>query len=149
MLSGVGIVQSGMPFTVSDSGGALFYVTSGSRANFAPGATLADAQKGGSVESRLTSYFNTAAYTKSGNFFGNAGRNMLRGPRQRNVDFSVAKLIPINEKVHVEFRGEFFNIFNFVNFTSPAGNLNSSTVGVISGTEGNPRVIQLAAKVVF
>jgi hypothetical protein len=149
MVSGVGVIQSGTPFSVSDSGGALFYGTSGSRANFATGATLADALKTGLVESRLTSYFNTAAFAKAGNFFGNAGRNILRGPRQRNADISIDKLIPINERVHAELRGEFFNIFNFVNFSSPAGNLNSSTVGVISATEGNPRVIQLAAKVVF
>jgi hypothetical protein len=148
-LSGVGILQSGTPFTVSDSGGAGFYGTSGSRANFVPGATLETAMGSGPVESRLNAYFNTAAFAKSGNFFGNAGRNILRGPRQRNIDLSVNKKIPITEKLHAEFRGEFFNTLNMVNFSSPAGNMNSSGVGIIKATEGNPRVIQLAMKVVF
>ncbi len=148
-VSGVAILQSGTPFTVSDSGGATFFGTSGSRANFAPGATLDTALKSGSVEDRLNAYFNTAAFTKSGNFFGNSGRNIMRGPRQRNIDLSLSKHIPITEKLHAEFRGEFFNVMNMVNFSSPAGNVNSSGVGIIKATEGNPRVIQLAMKVVF
>jgi hypothetical protein len=149
MLSGVGIVQSGSPVTVSDSGGGVFYGTAGSRANWAPGATLDTAIKSGSVESRLNSYFNTAAFAKAGNFFGNAGRNMLRGPHQRNLDLTINKHIPITEKVQAELRGEFFNTFNMVNFSAPAGNLNASGAGIIKGTDGNPRVIQLAMKVVF
>jgi hypothetical protein len=148
-VSGVGIFQSGAPFTVSDSGGAAFYGTAGSRANFAPGATLASAQGSGPVESRLNAYFNVAAFAKAGNFFGNAGRNILRGPRQRNIDLAINKQIPFTEKVHAEVRAELFNTFNLVNFSSPAGNLNSSGVGIIRGTEGNPRVIQVAMKLVF
>ena len=149
VVSGIVIAQSGTPYTVSDSGGALYYGTTGSRANFASGATLATAVKSGSPESRLNAYFNVAAFTKSGDYFGNAGRNILRGPAQRNTDFSVSKQIPIKEKLHAEFRSEFFNIFNMVNFADPAGNLNSSGVGIIKGTNGNPRVIQFALKVVF
>jgi len=149
MLSGIVIVQSGTPYTVSDSTGAAYYGVTGSRANFAPGATLATAEKSGSTESRLNAYFNVGAFTKAGDYFGNAGRNILRGPAQRNTDFSVSKAVPVNEKIHAEFRTEFFNLFNFVNFSDPAGNLSSSGVGIIKSTNGNPRVIQLALKVVF
>jgi hypothetical protein len=69
--------------------------------------------------------------------------------RRRNVDFSVSKHIPITEKLNGEFRSEFFNIFNLVNFADPAGNLNSSGVGNIKSTNGNPRVIQMALKIIF
>ena len=148
-LSGVAILQSGTPFTVSDSGGAAYYGTSGSRANFAAGASVDTAVKTGSPQSRLNAYFNTAAFAKSGNFFGNAGRNIMRGPRQRNIDLSVNKQIPITEKVRTEIRGEFFNTLNLVNFASPAGNMSSSGVGIIKATEGNPRVLQFAMKVIF
>jgi hypothetical protein len=105
--------------------------------------------KSGSTESRLNDYFNVSAFTKAGDFFGDAGRNIMRGPGQRNTDFSVSKHIPINEKLNAEFRSEFFNILNLVNFGTPAGNLNSSGVGIIKTTNGNPRVIQFALKVVF
>ncbi|MDQ2944435.1 MAG: hypothetical protein M3Y27_00555 [Acidobacteriota bacterium] len=148
-VSGVVIAQSGTPFSVNDSSGAAFYGTAGSRANFAPGATLDTARLSGPVESRLNAYFNTAAFAKSGNFFGNAGRNILRGPRQRNADLAVSKRIPISERLNAEFRSEFFNVLNLVNFASPSGASTSSNFGVITATEGNPRVIQFGLKVVF
>ncbi|HEV3197543.1 MAG TPA: hypothetical protein VGZ73_06535, partial [Bryobacteraceae bacterium] len=148
-VSGVTIIQSGTPFTISDSGGAVFYGTSGSRANFAPGATTASATKSGNVEDRLNAYFDTTAFARPGNFFGNVGRNTMRGPRQRNVDLSVNKSIAVTERLRAELRGEFFNLFNMVNFSSPSGSIASSGFGVIKATEGNPRVIQLALKFAF
>jgi outer membrane receptor protein involved in Fe transport len=149
MLSGVTIWQSGTPFTISDSGGGTFFGTTGSRANYAPGASAATASYSTPVEQRLNAYFNVAAFTKAGTYFGNVGRNTMRGPRQRNFDFSLNKRTAITEKLQTEFRTEFFNAFNMVNFASPAGNVNSSGVGIIKSTNGNPRVIQFAMKVIF
>ncbi len=149
MMSGVTIWQSGTPFTISDSGGATFYGTSGSRANYAPGATAETARYSTPVEQRLNAYFNVAAFAKSGNYFGNVGRNTMRGPRQRNFDMSLSKHTAITDKLQHEFRAEFFNAFNMVNFASPSGNLNSSGVGIIRSTNGNPRVIQFAMKLSF
>lgn len=148
-ISGVTVLQSGTPFSVTDSGGAVFYGTTGSRGNWAPGATLATAQLSGSPESRLTQYFNTAAFSRPGNFFGNAGRNILRGPLQRNVDFSVNKRFAITERVAAEVRSEFFNVFNLVNFANPNGSLASTSFGIIAATEGNPRIVQFAMKLIF
>ena len=54
-----------------------------------------------------------------GTDIGNVGRNVLRGPRQTNVDFSVIKRFPFGEAKSVEFRAEFFNLFNHVNFANP------------------------------
>lgn len=149
MVSGVSIWQSGTPFTVSDSGGATYYGTSGSRANYALGATPDSARYDTPVEQRLNAFFNIAAFAKAGTYFGNVGRNTLRGPRQRNFDFSLNKRTAITEKLQHEFRAEFFNAFNMVNFSTPAGNINSSGVGIIKSTNGNPRVIQFAMKLVF
>ena len=134
---------------ITDSGGGVFYGTTGSRASYAPGATLATAQLSGSTESRLSEYFNTAAFTRPGNFFGNVGRNTMRGPFQRNVDFSVNKRIPINERISAEFRSEFFNVLNMVSFASPNGSIASTSFGIITATEGNPRIVQLALKLLF
>ena len=105
-VSGVVTLQSGLPFSIFDSGaGTLFgpatYFTTGS---LAPGKTLEDAVRTGSVRSRINQFFNTAyllpapfipdgglidgkfPVSGGGTIFGNLGRNMLRGPGQRNVD---------------------------------------------------------------
>ena len=67
---------------------------------------------------------NTCAFADNTTFFtfGNAGRNIVRGPGLQNWDFSVFKLFPIREQMHLEFRAEFFNIWNHVNpLLGPAG----------------------------
>jgi len=86
---------------------------------------------------------------KAGNFFGNAGRNILRGPRQRNVDLALTKYIPISDRLRAQFRGELFNAFNLVNFANPSGAITSSGFGVIKSTTGSPRVMQFALKLMF
>jgi outer membrane receptor protein involved in Fe transport len=148
-ISGVTVIQSGTPFSITDSTGAVYYGVTSSRANYAPGATLATAQLSGSPESRLTEYFNTAAFTKAGNYFGDVGRNTMRGPMQRNLDFSVNKHFAVTERISAEFRAEFFNILNFVNFSNPNSSSSSTSFGVISATEGNPRIVQFALKLMF
>ena len=57
------------------------------------------------------------------------GRNILRGPRQTNVDFSVIKRFPLAETKTIEFRAEFFNLFNQVNLANPNGNFNAIPQG--------------------
>ena len=61
--------------------------------------------------------YNTCAFTNNATFFtfGEAGRNIVRGPGLQNWDFSIFKLFPIREQMHLEFRAEFFNIWNHVN----------------------------------
>jgi hypothetical protein len=148
-VSGVGMIQSGTPFSITDSAGAAYFGVTGSTASFALDATLATARLSGSTESRLNKYFNTAAFTSAGNYFGNAGRNILRGPRQRNVDVALAKDIPVSERVRAEFRGELFNSMNVANFANPSGAITSSSFGVIKAITGNPRVAQFALKLMF
>jgi hypothetical protein len=76
-------------------------------------------------------------------------RRQLLGESRRNVDFSVSKNIPVNDRLAAEFRGEFFNVSNSANFASPSRAIASSGFGVIKATEGNPRVIQFALKLLF
>src|SRR5258708_31342356 len=87
-ISGIGIWQSGAPFSITDSAGAVFYGTTGSPANYAAGATAQSAQKSGSPQSPLKAYFDTAAVARAGNLFGNVGRNTMRGPRPRHWGLS-------------------------------------------------------------
>ena len=79
---------------------------------------------------------------------GNAGRRFFHGPGLNNWDFSVHKTTRITEKTSVEFRAEFFNVFNHAQFTNPSGNLSSSNFGRVTGAR-DPRIGQLALKFHF
>jgi len=149
-IAGVVVFQSGTPFTVfATGGGGGMNLT---RANFASGFR-GSAELSGSVTARLTRFFNTAAFVPplGATFdpnapFGNTGRNILRGPDQRNADFSIIKFIPITERTRMEFRAEFFNLTNTPSFANPDSNVLSSAFGRISSTSTGPRVIQFALK---
>ena len=86
---------------------------------------------------------------EGGQLFWNAARNVLRGPSQGNIDLALSKRTAIGERLHAEFRGEFFNLTNTPNFTSPNGSITSSSFGEITTITGNPRVAQFALKVMF
>ena len=81
--------------------------------------------------------------------FGNTARNPLRGPAQQNMDFSVIKFIPIKEQWKLEFRTEFFNVFNNVSFANPVNVRASANFGQIVRTSTGPRVIQFGFKLSF
>ena len=95
-------------------------------------------------------WFNPAAFTASAPFtFGNLGRNTERGPNFGNWDFGLFKNFPIKEEVRIQFRTEFFNVFNNVNFGAPGRTLGTVGFGVVSGVVNNSREIQFALKVIF
>lgn len=74
---------------------------------------------------------------------------MLSGPNQINFDFSLMKRIPLREPLRIEFRAEFFNIFNHAQFSMPDINPLSVTFGAISTTTNTSRQIQFALKFIF
>ena len=59
--------------------------------------------------------------------YGNSGNGILRGPHFRNLDLSLFKNFPIHEAVKLQFRAEFFNVFNSPNFNPPNNSLTTST----------------------
>jgi hypothetical protein len=82
--------------------------------------------------------------------FGNAGRNILIGPGAVNFDFGVLKSFPITEGKRIEFRSEFFNLFNTPQFNPPSGSIGSPSGGTISSVRGGSnRQIQFALKLLF
>ncbi|HXE12745.1 MAG TPA: carboxypeptidase regulatory-like domain-containing protein [Bryobacteraceae bacterium] len=94
-------------------------------------------------------WFNTNAFATPAPFtFGNVGRNNMSGPWYNNVDFSAFKDFLFGERFRLQFRSEFFNVFNHTNFSTPDGNVQSSTFGQINGTQP-PREIQFALKLLF
>lgn len=146
-LSGIVTLQSGAPFSIYGEDSAFEATT----ADLAPGRTLASAIKSGSVNSRLNDYFDPTAFvvpTAYGDF-GTLGRNIIPGPKQINTDFAIVKFIPVREQQGVEFRTEFFNLFNNVNFADPVNIASSANFGQIVATSTGPRVIQFALKYTF
>jgi len=91
--------QTGLPLSVTCLSGSTLY----NRANILPGATPG---YGGSAESRLTHYFNTAAFSPTCTNtapYGTSSRNLLRGPGQKDVDFSVIKHFPSRKRATWSF----------------------------------------------
>lgn len=72
----------------------------------------------------------------------------MNGPAFKQWDFSAIKMIPIHETMNLQFRAEFFNIFNNVNFVLPNNDINSPNFGQITAAQAG-RVIQLALKFAF
>ena len=82
-------------------------------------------------------------------WFGNSGRNILMTPGSTTWDISILKRTRISKDGNMlEFRIQFFNAFNHVNFQQPGNFLNTPTFGVISGAE-NAREIEIALKYTF
>ena len=169
-ISGIATLQSGRPFSILDSaagtlfGPATIYTTG----SLAPGATLADAGRRGSVSSRVNEFFNTKAFVPApfvpdgglidgqypvsggGTIFGNLGRNILRGPDQQDFDIAAIKTTPLTDRIRLIFRWEIFNLLNRPNFANPSNDVSTpSTFGVISALTVNPRIMQYALKLEF
>lgn len=168
-LSGVTTIQSGQYATILDTGGSIFLGGSGaiSTANICPGFTYDQLLSSGSIQDRVTSglmggtgYFNGGS-SKSGSGlcptptigngrgFGNMGGGPLQGPGQLNFDASISKTIHMTERQTLQFRSEFFNIFNHAQFANPGLSAAQGTFGQITSTSVSPRVIQLALKYSF
>lgn len=153
-VNGILTFQSGLPFSVVQAPDNNTI----QRANLRPGFA-GSIEGSGRAQDRLNQYFNINAFapsTLAGGFFdrnapfGNTGRNILTGPGQKNVDFSIVKFIPFTESVRGEFRTEFFNLFNWANFANPNSNISiPATFGRITQTSAGPRVIQFAFKLNF
>jgi hypothetical protein len=89
--------------------------------------------------------------------FGNLGRNVIIGPGFSNTDFSILKNTKIAESLRLQFRAEFFDIFNHANFGQPGrvAQVGSTSFGVITSTRfptgdsGSSRQVQFAMKLIF
>lgn len=116
--------------------------------------------KGGSVESKLSSYFNPSCFTTPpiigadgiGTAFGNSATGIVDGPGQANLDLALSKTIVVRwpvEGAALHVRAEFFNALNHTQFANPDTNFTSPTFGVITSTAVNSRVGQLGLRFAF
>jgi Carboxypeptidase regulatory-like domain len=136
---------AGAPFNAS-AGGDVANVGGGAqRAN-----KIGDAYSGTGFHQSPQSWINRGSFAVPTQYtFGNEGRNDLVGPTYKNVDFNAFRDFPLRESLKLEFRTEFFNLFNHTNYALPNANVQSSAFGQITAASGPPRQIQFAAKILF
>ncbi len=80
--------------------------------------------------------------------FGNAGKGIIQSPGLNSTDVSLVRSFAVKEAMKIQFRGEFFNVFNHTNFNFPNVQADNASFGTISSA-GDPRQIQLALKILF
>ena len=151
-VQGVTTVQSGFPLHITTNTNNANSPGSGSqRPNVLAGCNQSIS---GSITSKLNRYFNTSCFVQPAPFtFGDESRtdSNLRSPGVANWDFSAFKSFAIapEGKATLQFRAEFFNIFNRVQFGYPGQALGSSSFGQITTQQNLPRLVQFALRASF
>jgi hypothetical protein len=159
-IAAIATIQSGNALTISNTNSNNVYGINEDRAQLSGTCRKKELVRGGSVQSKLNGYFNAFCFTNPavigadgiGTAFGNSPTGVVDGPGQANLDLAVSKQIPMawpHDVSLLELRGEFFNALNHPKFANPDANFTSPTFGLISSTAVNPRVVQLAIKLVF
>jgi hypothetical protein len=148
----IATVNSGLPFTVSDSANVSLQANSPPISGFAASRpNLAGDPNAGprTVEEWLTraSFARLNPQTQAGQF-GDAGRNIARGPSYANVDLSLVRTFGLTAGSRLQVRAEAFNVLNHPNLGLPVADLNSPNFGRILSA-GPPRLLQFAAKLLF
>lgn len=146
-INGISTFQAGFPLTLNTSSNPLSAYGVGTlRPDYVGGCNI------GATQQTITSWFNTACFTQPvGASLGDLGRTVtaVRMAGIANYDFSVFKGIPITERFTLQFRTEFFNIFNRVQFGPPGETLGNAQFGVVSSTLGTPRLVQFSLRANF
>jgi hypothetical protein len=102
-------------------------------------------------------YFNPLAFIQPlPGTYGNVGRNILQGPSLEQFDLALAKRWSLRERLALQFRSEFFNLFNHTNLNTPnpvvyaaAAGGPSPTAGLITSTATASRQVQLGLKLLW
>jgi hypothetical protein len=152
-INGILTVQSGYPIAFGVQGAQAF---AGSRPNFT--GSDSNVYTSGSITNRLggvsggAGYLNASAFSLPLSFqLGNVPRltDHVRGPGNRNIDFSMMKYFPIHERLKLQLRAEAFNLLNHPIFSGPNTTVGSASFGTINSQANAPRSIQAAVKVLW
>ncbi len=145
--SGIGQYQTGNPLTFTSGRDNSLDGIGGDRAQLT-GEPI-DAPAGS--DKRV--FFNRAAFARNDiGTYGTLGVGTMTGPHLYTFDMGIFKRFAITERINLQFRSEFFNIFNQVNFDTPNTNVSSGGFGTITSTHdfsGDPRIIQFGLKLTF
>ncbi len=143
-ISGITTFESGRPVNVTISGDRANTSTTNQRPN------LVGTPKASCSGSNLTNCIDASAFALPALYtYGDAPRNPVRGPGRNSTDLAIQKNISLGlGRAQLQFRGEFFNVFNQVNLNNPASVFGTATFGRITSAQ-NMRQIQLGVKIVF
>ena len=146
-LSGITTTQRGSFLTVGTSSNPC------ACGNSASTAEINGDPNSGFTQS-LSQWFNTSVFSTPKQYtIGNSGRGIIMGPAFNTTDLALARnfVLPWREGMRIQFRGEFYNAFNTVNFASPNTTAGSSTFGQVTATQvtptGTARAGQLGLKI--
>jgi Carboxypeptidase regulatory-like domain len=138
----------------SQTGNPVNIVTTNSTVNGVAGTLRPDVNGPVDILGRVDAWFDTSVFTPVPRF-GNLGRNVVIGPAFNNTDFSITKNTKFGDTVRVQFRAEFFDIFNHANFGQPGNVAGSPSFGRITNTRfptgesGSSRQIQFALRLII
>jgi hypothetical protein len=151
VLSGITRFSTGFPVTIAENddrsligNDSVGPTGNADEPNFTPGKLLLQTNP-----RKRGAYFNTSLFSLENlGQFGNAKRRFFSGPGIDNWDMALAKDVQFIGSKSVEFRLEFFNIFNHAQFGEPDGLINSGSFGAVSNAN-DPRIGQVALKFHF
>ncbi len=152
-MNGITRLTSGFPiymFTASNNSG-----TNVAGAGGLPGLNRPDRICNGQLaggQRNVNEWFDTTCFVDPApGLLGNSVRAPLFGPNFINFDFSMFKTfsLPVREGAKLQFRSEFFNIFNHPQFALPGDFEGAPGFGQITSTVNNARLIQFALKIIF
>jgi len=154
-VDGITTFQRGFPLKITYSGSTLLEKANLGVANIRPDVVSGCDKKAGGGS--LTNWFNTTCFANPPDFGPGTEARVdptLRGPGIDNFDFAVFKKTQIGERMGVEFRTEFFNLFNHPYFSMPATGFGAAGFGVINstvqgGVASPERLVQFALKFIF
>jgi hypothetical protein len=148
-VNGVYTLQSGFPLRFTTATNLTNSFGGGSRPNVVSGCNQ---KLPGSAQERVDRWFNTSCFAQPPAFtFGNESRvdPKLRAHGMNNLDFALFKNTKMSERVGLQFRAEFFNIFNRAQFNFPGQALGNQQFGVVSSQANNPRLVQFALRMIY
>lgn len=148
-INGITTFESGIPLSLNTaSNPTLGRIGSG---NLRPDNNGHSAKLSGSVGDRLDHYFDTSVFSQPAAWtFGNTARTLpdVRAPGTNNFDFSLVKNTAIREATRLQFRAEFFNVFNHPNFNGPGTTYGNPNFGVVTSAQP-ARIVQFGLKLYF
>jgi hypothetical protein len=144
-MNGIYSAYSGLPFTVTASGASLNAPNNTQTADQVL-ATVANLGGIGPGDP----YYDPAAYAPvTAVRFGTSGRNTLRSPAIFNLNFSVFRTFPINERLNLQFRAESYNLSNTPHFNAPNSNVSAGNFLDITNANTDQRQFRFGLKLMF
>ena len=153
IVSGITRLATGIPVTLSDSGDRSLLGTGSAGAGSAvdrPNCALnGDLQLGANDPRTRLPYFSSSMFSRETiGQLGTCTPRFFHGPGLNNFDMALLKDLRITESKIVQFRFEFFNVFNHAQFNNPSGSVTNANFGMVTSAR-SPRVGQLALKFLF